>query len=98
MSALEIILIIVALIATALGAHAVGYGRGNRDDVGSRRRAWQRGYRQGMADFESGFDRERGALPINVTRPMAPVPVSVDGDEKYPPFTPKPARDVRGPE
>lgn len=94
-------LLCVSIFAGPLAGHAIGVKRARTLDHESRRREWQRGYRQGMADAADIFDemtREKmpTPLPENITRPMPLVPVSVDGDEHLP--TPKLAADVRRPE
>lgn len=87
MSAFEICLVILALIAAGLGGHATGYARGRRVRPRYRRtpvldqtNIYMQGYRHGR-EAARAEERERRS---RITRPMPVVPVSVDGDEVRP--------------
>ena len=99
MSTLEFFLL--ALLCTAVATlpilgHAIGHAKGRRQaDNATYQRGNQDGYRRGYRDGTSDavdslspLAKKRLDTPESVTRPMAPVPVSVDGDEGEP-FPPK---------
>jgi len=97
MNALEIMLIIVALIAAGMGGHGVGYARGTRSgEARGRRAGFTEGREAGLAaaEREAHLFDEMPPVDVRVIPRGAEYPVSAAPID----LSPKLARDVRRPE